>query len=107
MFVLQAVLPAVDAAGVCIPCLFFFFVVLAGFGGLLAGSLYYGGATLQGLWALGRQRRLGLREVALQVSFKRGGVYGNSNGSPNEEHESRAESGHGALETQRLIDEDR
>ena len=106
MFVLQAVLPAVDAAGVCIPCLFFFFVVLAGFGGLLAGSLYYGGATLQGLWALGRQRGLGLREVALQ-GFKRGGVDGKSNGSPNEEHESRAESGHGALETQRLIDEDR
>ena len=104
--VLQAVLPAVDAAGVCIPCLFFFFVVLAGFGGLLAGSLYYGGATLQGLWALGRQRGLGLREVALQ-GFKRGGVDGKPNGSPNEEHESRAESGHRALETQRLIDEDR
>ena len=90
----------------CIPCLFFFFVVLAGFAGLLAGSLYYGGATLQSLWTLGRQRGLGLREVALQ-GFKRGGVDGKPNGSPHEEHESRVESGHGALETQRLIDEDR
>ena len=106
MSVLQAVLPAVDAAGVCIPCLFFFFVVLAGFAGLLAGSLFYGGTMLQSLWALGRQRGLGLREVALQ-GFKRGGVDGKANGSPDEEHESRLESGHGGLEAQRLIDEDR
>ena len=104
--VLQAVLPAVDAAGVCVPCLFFFFVVMAGFAGLLVGSLYYGGHTLQSLWALGRQRGLGLREVALQ-GFKRGGVDRKIDGSPNEEHESWAESGHVGLETQRLIDEDR
>ena len=81
-------------------------MVLAGFAGLLAGSLYYGGTTLQSLWALGRQRGLGLQEVALQA-FKRGGVDGKANGSPNEEHESRLESGHRGLETQRLIDEDR
>ena len=106
MLVLQAVLPAVNAAGVCIPCLLFFFVVLAGFAGLLAGSLYYGGSTLQRLWALGRQRGLGLRKVALQ-GFKRGGVDGKADGSLDEENESLAEAGQKALEMKRLIDEDR
>ena len=54
----------------CIPCLVFFVVIIAGFAGLVVGSLYYGGATLQSVWALGKQRGVGVREVALQ-GFKR------------------------------------
>ena len=50
----------------CIPCLVFFVVIIAGFAGLVVGSLYYGGATLQSVWAVGKQRGMGVREVALQ-----------------------------------------
>ena len=60
-----------EESGVCIPCVAVFVVVVAGFGGLLVGSLYYGGSVLQTWRKLGEGRGLGIREVAMQ-GFKRG-----------------------------------
>lgn len=96
---LQAV---AEGSPVCVPCLFFFFVVLAGFAGLVAGSLYYGGATLQSMWALGKQRGLGLREVALQ-GFKRAEVDKKDGAEANGAHETSVDVGISDQETQRLI----
>ncbi len=64
---------ASKAAKVCVPCLAYVCVAMLSFTVLLAGSLYYGGVTLQSVWTVGRQRGIGLREVALQ-GFKRSGV---------------------------------
>ncbi|MCJ1354289.1 MAG: hypothetical protein MMC33_004276 [Icmadophila ericetorum] len=71
--VLQVAVMASTASQFCVPCLVYVCVAMAGFVGLVAGSLYYGGAMLQSIWAVGRQRGRGLQEVALQ-GFKRAGA---------------------------------
>ena len=70
---MQEAVTASKAAQVCVPCLVYVCVAMVSFAVLLMGSLYYGGATLRNIWAVGRQRGIGLREVALQ-GFKRAGV---------------------------------
>lgn len=70
--VMDAQKPPEEAhSGVCIPCVAIFIVVVAGFGGLVSGSLYYGGSMLQSWRKFGEGRGLGLREVAMQ-GFRRG-----------------------------------
>ncbi len=59
-----------EESGVCVPCVAIFVVVVAGFGGLLVGSLYYGGTVLQSWRKAGEGRGQGIREVAMQ-GFKR------------------------------------
>jgi oligopeptidase B len=54
------------AAAVCVPCIMVFIAVVAGFAGLVAASLYYGGGMLQSLWTFGDRRGIGLREIAMQ-----------------------------------------
>ena len=70
---MQAAVTAAKASQVCVPCIVYVCVAMAGFAGLIAGSLYYSGAMLASIWAVGRQRGLGLREVALQ-GFRRTGL---------------------------------
>ncbi len=55
-----------EGSAICIPCLAIFLVVVAGFAGLVAGSLYYGSSILHG-W---RNSGMGFREVAMHT-FKR------------------------------------
>ena len=87
----------------CIPCLVFFVVIVAGFAGLVVGSLYYGGATLQSLWAVGKQRGMGVREVALQ-GFKRTAI---DEKDAENDAEAGADERVNDQETQRLIAHER
>jgi hypothetical protein len=87
----------------CVPCLAYLVLIMAGFVGLVVGSLYYGGATLQSMWAVGKQRGMGMREVALQ-GFER-----TATADKDADHDAEAGS-HEQMtnqETQRLIAHER
>ncbi len=103
---MQAAVIAAEVSQVCVPCLLWFIMVAAGFCGLVAGSLYYGGATLQSVWNLVRQPRLGSREVALQ-GFERSGVNGKDGQEAEEGHEASATGENADYETQRLLPHER
>ena len=108
-FLLQITCTAVDMSrtpgeskesGVCIPCVAVFVVVVAGFGGLLVGSLYYGGSMLQNWRKFGDGRGLGIRELAMQ-GFKRGRAK-----DGDEEDDSLDRQPQPGQENERLIPED-
>ena len=103
---MQAAVTASQASQICVLCIVYVCVAMSGFAGLIAGTIYFGGAKLHSIWAAGRQRGLGLREVALQ-SFRRTRVDEKDVG----EVEGRDRGGVNALtsetETQRLIAHER
>ena len=103
---MQAAVTASKASQVCVPCIVYVCLAMAGFAGLIAGSLYYSGTTLASIWAMGRQRGLGLREVALQ-GFKRTGVNKEDVGGMEGEDQGGGNTVTSEAETQRLIAHER
>lgn len=103
---MQAAVTASEASQICVICIVYVCVAMSGFAGLIAGSLYFGGAALLSIWAAGRQRGLGLREVALQ-SFKRTGVDEKDVGEGEGRAGGELSAVNSEAETQRLIAHER